>query len=405
MFFAKKTTPAHVSGTQDFNEDFAYMDPTVCYLDSACQTQRSKQVLAAEADYFTQYNACGGRVKYEWGVKVDTAVAQTRKNLLQLAGKSSKHYCVAFTLNTTYGINLLLHQIQAGRYAGITTSEIEHNSVLLPSLTWAKRNNANHTVLKRSADGSVEYTVDNLSNNIVVLNAVSNIDGRKLENIQTLTDDTHKAGGIVLIDAAQSFGHNPQQLHNIEFDAAFGSGHKMYGPSIGFIILKKSLIAQLEPFFIGGGTVSDVTENTYTLLQDDLEPHAVLEPGLQNWGGIIGLGVAAQWLQSKQSLHGQEQALAETLFTELQHYPQVHLLNTTPSPILSFYVDGIDSHRVALYLSQKNIMCRSGYFCCHSYLKHTLQMPPLVRISLGLHNTPAHVASFLDAFSTIMTTL
>ncbi|CRH94811.1 Uncharacterised protein [Chlamydia trachomatis] len=32
-------------------------------------------------------------------------------------------------------------------------------------------------------------------------------------------------------------------------------------------------------------------------------------------------------------------------------------------------------------------MVRSGYFCCHYYLKETKKLPHLVRISIGLHNT------------------
>ncbi|MFH0770493.1 MAG: hypothetical protein V1926_03900, partial [Candidatus Peregrinibacteria bacterium] len=41
--------------------DFAYLDPSACYLDSACQTLRPQPVIDAEMAYYQQYGACGER--------------------------------------------------------------------------------------------------------------------------------------------------------------------------------------------------------------------------------------------------------------------------------------------------------------------------------------------------------
>ncbi len=397
MFLPKKTGSATSS-------DFGYLLPQSCYLDSACQTPRPQSVIDAETDYYRNYNACGGRVKYAWGTAVDEKVLEARKLLLHLSGKNEKEYCVAFTLNTTYGINLVLHQLRSGDFGRIVTSEIEHNSVLLPSATWAKRNNAKHLILPREDDGSLRYTPSDLDRSVVLINTMSNIDGRTPGNLKQLADDTHAKGGILLLDAAQGFAHDTERLRDADFDAAFGSGHKMYGPSTGFIVIKRSLIDRLDPFFIGGGTVTDVQNDSYSLLRTGDEAHAVLEAGLQNWGGIIGLGAAVTWLDQQKKVKDREKELGEALFTGLNDHPRVHLINRGPASIVSFHTDGIDAHRIALYLSQQQIMCRSGYFCCHSYLQHKLKLPPLLRVSLGLHNSPDDVAKFLDAMKKILTT-
>ncbi len=378
------------------------MEPNSCYLDSACQTLRPKSVIDAETEYYLQYNACGGRVKYKWGTMVDAKVQEARNLLLQFSGKRKKDYCIAFTLNTTYGINLVLHQLRAGDFSRIVTSDIEHNSVNLPSMTWAKRQNAERLVLQRAEDGSVYYKPSELERSVVLINSMSNIDGRTPQNLQQLAEKTHTQGGILLLDAAQGFAHDVEHLKEVDFDAAFGSGHKMYGPSIGFIVIKRTLLDRLDPFFIGGGTVTDVESESYSLLREGEEAHAVLEAGLQNWGGILGLGEAVRWLGTQQSTKEQEHRLSEMLFRGLQEHSRVHLFNRAPAPIVSFHVDGIDAHQLALYLSEQDIMCRSGYFCCHSYLQHQLQLPPLLRVSLGLYNTPAHIEKFLDAFKKIL---
>lgn len=402
MFF-KKSAPSASSGKT--NGSFGYLEGNACYLDSACQTLRPQEVIDAENEYYLQYNACGGRVKYAWGAKVDEKVRAARKAILALSGKSEREYCVAFTLNTTYGINLVLHQLPVGAFGTIVTSEIEHNSVMLPSMTWATRNGATRTVLPRDDNGSLRYSPTDLDRAVVLINTVSNIDGRTAGNLKTLAEDVHAKKGILLLDAAQGFAHDLENLRSTDFDAAFGSGHKMYGPSIGFIIIKRSLLDRLEPFFIGGGTVTDAMQESFTLLREGEESHAMLEAGLQNWGGIVGLGAAVEWLSAQTDRTTNEKQLAEALFEGLQKHSRVHLFNKTPSPIVSFHVDGIDAHKIALYLSEQNIMCRSGYFCCHAYLEHQLKLPPQLRVSLGLYNTPAHVEKFLDALGKILSAL
>lgn len=403
--FRMTRTPKAPSASDAQSGDFGYVDSNACYLDAACQTLRPQCVIDAENEYYHQYNACGGRVKYQWGMMVDDKVQRARRQLLSYCAKSEKEYCVAFTLNTTYGINLVLHQLPEDDFRTIVTSDIEHNSVFLPSMTWAARRNASRIVLPRGEDGSVAYAPSDISGAVVMMNTMSNIDGRVLMNAERLIADTHAGGGIVLLDAAQSFGHDISRLRGLDFDAAFGSGHKMYGPSIGVIIIKRSLLSRLEPFFVGGGTVTDADRDAYSLMGPGEEAHAVLEAGLQNWGGILGLAAAVEWLNGQNERANNLHMLTEELFLGLRAMPRVRLMNRAPSSIMSFHVDGIDAHQLALFLSERDIMCRSGAFCCHAYLTHQLGLPPLVRVSLGLYNTRAHIEVFLSSLTTILTTL
>lgn len=395
-----RTLPPSASTKTNRPTEFSHLPADVCYMDSACQTPRIQAVIEAEQEYVLHHNACGGRVQYKWGKWVDERVQGARKEILALCGKTEKEYAVAFTLNTTYGINLVLHQLPADAYDRIVTSTIEHNSVFLPALTWAKRNHKERLVLQRSPDGSLAYEQTLLSKTIVLLNNASNIDGRTLPNAQQLTNDVHAQGGILLLDAAQSCGHDPRSLQETNFDAAFGSGHKMYGPSVGFIVIRRTLLRSLQPFFLGGGTAENVEQDAFRLFSGEDE-HAVLEPGLQNWSGIIGLREAARWLQT-QNIADQEHLLAEALFQRVRDIPKITVVNGKPGSILSLYADGIDAHRLALYLDEKNVMCRSGHFCCHYELQHQRNLPPLLRASLGLHNTMEDIEKFVKTLETIV---
>lgn len=412
-FFAKKT-----ASDLTYFRDFDYLEKDKFYFDTACQTLRPGQVIDSEVEYYHKFNSCGHRVKYSWGEQTDKLVEECRENLLKLVKKSSKEYTVAFTLNTTFGINHILFQLPTENFESVVSSEIEHNSVFLPVLNFAKKFDKKRFILKRDQDGSLIYEKNQLEKAVVLLNSTSNIHGLNLVNGKQLAVDIHEKGGILMLDACQSFAHNPELLAEIDFDAVFGSGHKMYGPSVGFIIIKKDLIRKIEPYLIGGSTVSKVDLDSYDLIQNENELYARIEPGLQNYAGIIGLNQAIKWRENwkfkiknklenienlQQSpddwlenvqLEGKsateyETALADILNQKLLNLPNIKLLNQKPSSVVSLYPtkDDWDGHKLALMLGQTGIMCRSGYHCCHYYLQKKLALPPLFRISLGLNNT------------------
>ncbi len=376
-------------------QNFQYLKGDNYYFDSSCTTLRPNEVITAETDYYYNFNSCGHRVKYKWGEKTDSLVEKTRNKILEVLGKKNNEYLIAFTYNTTFGINQILWQLLPDNYEQITISEIEHNSVFLPSLKWSQKYNKIRNILKRDEQGNLLYNQKDLNKAIVIVNSTSNIDGRDLQNATELAKDIHKNEGILLLDACQTMGHNYSFLKNVDFDGAFFSGHKMYGPSLGIIVIKRNLIENLDLFWLGGGTVEQVQENTYQLITDFEEKYSILEPGLQNFAGIIALEKAISWKEKIQlSINNQkylaieyENYLAKYLNQKLLQLKNIHLLNKNPSPVVSLYTNEKNSHDLAIYLSEANIMLRSGYFCCHYYLTEKLKLPPLLRVSLGLNNT------------------
>ncbi len=385
-------------------KDFEFVPEGTVYLDSACQTLRPQPVQDAMMKYFQEFNACSGRVKYDWGRRVDEAVEKTRKKVLDYVGKSSQEYGVAFTLNTTYGLNLLLSQLPVGIYQRIVTSDIEHNSVFLPTLAAAKRLALPRKILSRKEDGSLTYRTEDLSGAIVVVNVASNIDGRALGNVRLLADDLRRAGGILILDGAQSMTDRAAVWREADFDALCFSGHKMYAPSLGGIIVKRKLLESLELSFIGGGMVEKLDEKGFTLPAND--PVCRLEPGLQDFAGIVGLGATLDWLESYrpegQKHEEHKKRLAQMVFEGLSSLPGIFLLNSEPSATISFYSQDIDAHRLATVLSQQNVMVRSGYFCCHYYLQNIKKLPPLLRVSLGIHNTEEDIRKFLKIMGKVI---
>lgn len=380
-------------------QDFDYIKNSEVYLDSACQSLRPRPVIDKMQEYYTNFNACGERATYDWAKKVDEEVANTRTKVLKFLQLSPKHYFTSFTLNTTYGINLILSQINSAHFDQIITSEIEHNSIFLPTIAFSRQHNKPRHVLSRDTLGNIDTGID-FTNSIVVVNAVSNFDGRKLHNLKDLTKKVHKSGGIIIIDAAQTMSHSSELLKKTEVDAICFSAHKMYGPSLGVIVARKDLIKHLNPTFLGGGMVDDVTENDF-ILSGENHISARFEPGLQAWAEIIGLGETIDWLSENQQKHQKTlDKNAEMVYNTtmgLRGSQLVGVPQQNHSSVFSFYIDNVDSHLLAKALAAEGIMARSGYFCAHYYLAHVLNLPPLIRFSLGLHNTEADIEKLKSA--------
>lgn len=374
-------------------KDFDYLGEGEVYLDAACQSLRPRPVINAINAYYQEHNSCGERVKYKWGITTDEKVDETRKLVLKYLGLKSKHYTVSFTLNTTYGINLILSQLKSECFDKIMTSDIEHNSPFLATMAFSQRTGLPREVMERNPDGSIDLQKYDFSKAIVVVNCASNIDGRKLLNIKELIKAVHKADGIVIIDAAQAMAHSVDILHGVEPDAICFSAHKLYAPSLGAIVWRDELMTKMDCLFAGGGMVDDVEKDSYILSAENKEhKYTRFESGLQAWGEIAGLGAALKWLMG---LPKSDWKVFQNNYTELYDFlnssNKVHMINSAPNPTISFYVDGLDSHMLGNALSRENIMARTGYFCVHYYLDHVLGLPPLVRFSLGLHNKPSDI--------------
>lgn len=388
--------------------DFDYLAKDDVYLDSACQSLRPQPVIDVLNSYYTEHNSCGERVKYAWGRTTDQKVEATRHKILKYLKLSPRKYFVSFTLNTTYGLNLLLSQIDV-KQAGIkhiVTSDIEHNSPFLATISCAKKNHLPRKVISRNKDGSLP--LDQIpEHSLVVVNCNSNIDGRLLINIKDVVKTVHKKKGYIIIDAAQGLAHTAELLHKTEADAICFSAHKMYAASLGGIIIRRDFAKLIDTTFIGGGMVDDVNKDTYLLSKENPDhAYTQFEAGLQAWGEIIALGAAIDWLNSRtKEDKAALKAHSERLFNFLKSKEHIHLINDAPSTTMSFYIDkkevGFDSHTLGVALADKGIMARTGYFCVHYYLDHVKHYPPLIRFSLGYHTRESDIDKVIAALKNI----
>jgi cysteine desulfurase/selenocysteine lyase len=378
----------------------------IVYFDTACQSLRPRAVIEAVQSYYMQDSACSGRSMHRLAAAVTQEVDRSRANMARFLNAARKEE-VVFTRNTTEGINLVAASLGLKSGDVVLISDKEHNSNLIP---WQKLAN-NQGVQVRIIPSLPDNTFDQATYErmlaggvkLVSLGYTSNFDGVTIPAAEIIKR-AHQAGALFMLDAAQTAPHHAINVKALDVDFLALSGHKMLGPSgTGVLYGKYALLERLEPFLVGGDTVAS---STYTSCEF-LPPPEKFEAGLQDYAGIMGLGAAVKYLQGVgfDAIQKQEALLNQAASEGIRDIQGLHIIGPADARlrggIVTFYIDGIDSHRIALMIDQMaGILVRSGQHCAHSWFNaHHLQGS--VRASFYFYNTLEEVELFVASLKKI----
>lgn len=383
---------------------------SIIYLDNACQTLRPRAVIEAISEYYQNYSACGGRSIHKLGEAVTEKCDQARTAVAKFIGAKKKQE-VIFTRNATEGINLVARSLGLKQGDVVLSTDKEHNSNLIPWQMLAQKIGITHQVVASQDDNLFDFeefekTMAKLQGRVrlVAMVFTSNLDGVSIPAGEVVKL-AHQHGAKVLLDAAQTAPHQQINVNKLDVDFLVFSGHKMLGPSgTGVLYGKYQLLEELEPFLVGGDTVEYSTYKDHQLLP----PPEKFEAGLQDYAGIIGLGEAVRYLQKIgfKNIAKQEYELNKFISAELREIPRLKIIGP-PDPALragitSFYIEGVDSHQVALILDETaNVMIRSGQHCLHSWFA-SRNLESSARASLYFYNTLEEAQIFVENLKKIV---
>ena len=372
------------------------------YLDSACQTLRPRQVVDAIVEYYESYPSCAGRSVHRLATEVSLRCDQVRTRAASFLGAESPSE-VAFTKNTTEGLNTVILGSGLKKGDEVVTTDYEHNSMHVPVLRTVELHGVRHKVVRSAPDGTFDLDAFEAAMTkkvrLVAMCLTSNITGYSLP-AREVVSIAHSYGAKVLFDAAQTAPSRRIDVRALGVDYLAASGHKMLGPSgTGLLYARAEISDRLLPVMFGGHGVTDTDYVSYRLLP---APER-FETGLQNYAGIIGLGAALDYLSSVglDDVVAHEIALNKRMTRGLNRAKGVSILPPSDpnqrGGILSFNIAGLSAHDVAMILdNSKGIMLRSGMHCCHPYF-HARGIGGCVRASAYLYNTVEEADSFVDA--------
>lgn len=323
---------------------------------------------------------------------------------------------VVFTRSTTDSVNLLARALP--RDTSVVVFASEHHATLLP---WRGRDTVRLPVpgSTRDAEALLETALRALPTgtarrprqSLVVLTAASNVTG-EFWPVERLTAIARRHGARVLLDAAQLAAHRPIDLGALDVDWVAFSGHKVHAPfGTGVLAGRADWLDAAQPYLAGGGATVRVTEQG-TRWATGAARH---EAGSPNVLGAVALAAACATIREhRASIEAHETRLTERLVAGLGEIDGVTTYSifgddTERGPVVTFTVDGLDSHLVAAALSAEHgIGVRAGKFCAHLLVDTLLdegsdEHDTAVRVSAGLASRPEHVERLLAAVATLAT--
>lgn len=365
-------------------KDFPPLEDGMIYLDSACMSLRPEKVIKAVENYYREYPACPGRSHHSMSEKATEKLEEARKKVAELIGAEKTD--LVLNSGTTEGINTVAESFREGT---VFVSDREHNSGLVPY----QRRGYDINVLDTENGLDFEKLSSEISEgDILSLVHVSNLDGKQLD-IEKPARIAREKGAYVLLDGAQSVPHQPIDVSNLPIDFLAFSGHKMLGPSgTGALYVSDRGKEKIQPLKTGGGAVKSTT---YSDQEFRDFPHC-MEAGLPNVAGIIGMGEAAEYLSNTgmQKIHQHEKELTDKLEQGLENIQGVRY-SSKGSGVVSFWIENMGSHQVALMLDEKDIAVRSGMHCVHSWFEKTGEGTG-VRASMHLYNTEEDIEKLVE---------
>ena len=383
----------------------------IIYFDNACVSLKPRQVVEAMNEYYYKFTACHGRSLHKFSNRTTMEFNETSRETVRKFINARKQTEIIWTKNTTEGINLVANGLNLNRGDVVLTTNIEHNSNLLPWQFLSKRKGVVHKWCDVNPDGT--FNMGNYENSIsgkvklVSMVHTSNVFGTTIPAKEVIKT-AHDHGALVMLDSAQYAPHHLLDVQKLDVDFLAFSSHKALGPSgMGVLYGKQHLLEELEMFIVGGETVKS---STYDKCVPEDVPQR-FEAGLQNYAGAIGAARACRYLMDvgMDKIEKHEKELAGKLIPGILGIDGVQLISPHDpekgSALASIVVPGIEPAEIAIALDEwANIMVRSGMHCVHSWFA-SHKISGSLRPSLYLYNTKEEIEIFLENLKSLLSSL
>jgi cysteine desulfurase/selenocysteine lyase len=386
------------------------------YLDSGATSQKPQVVLDTEVDFYEERNAAVHRGAHQLAEEATEAFEDARSAVARFVGADADE--IVWTSGATAAINLVTYGLSnatigrggeaARRFAlapgdEIVLTEAEHHANLVPWQELAARTGAVLRWFGVDDDGRIRVdeadSVITERTRVVAFTHASNVTGA-ITPVAPIVARAKEVGALTFLDACQSVPHLPVDLHALDVDFAAFSGHKMLGPTgIGALYGRRELLEALPPVTTGGSMIEVVTmtEATY------MPPPQRFEAGTQAVAQIVGLGVAAQYLDElgMENVAAHEHDLAVELLT-IADIPGVRIIGpAVPEDrlaVVSFVVEGVHAHDVGQVLDAAGIAVRVGHHCAQP-LHRRFGIAATARASASVYTTSEDVTAFREGLA------
>jgi cysteine desulfurase/selenocysteine lyase len=379
------------------------------YLDNAATTQKPQVVLDTLHHYYTDDNANvhrGVHLLSQQATREYEAARDKARRFLNAAESRE----IVFVRGATEGINLVAQawgRVNLRPGDEIIISAMEHHSNIVPWQMACEVTGAVVRVVPMDDDG--ELLLDEYEKllkgrpKIVSMVHLSNSLGT-INPVRRVIELAHARGVPVLIDGAQSAGHLPIDVRELDCDFFVFSGHKVYGPTgIGVLYGKASILERMPPWHGGGEMIQSVTfaRTTYAGLPNKFEA------GTPNIAGAIGLGAALDYVQSVGLANSgaHEERLLRYATEQMRQVPGLRIIGNAAhkAGALSFILEDppVSALDVGTKLDLEGIAIRTGHHCCQPVMDR-FGIPGTARASFAMYNTVEEIDRLVGALKEVV---
>lgn len=368
------------------------------YLDNAATTQKPQCVIDAISEVYCTINANVHRGVHHLSQVATEAMEQARTKVKEFIGAANRHEII-FTRGTTESINLV-----ASSFGGtflksgdeVIISSVEHHSNIVPWQLLRDRIGISLRIIPLTADCRLDIEaykgLFSERTKLVSVAHVSNVLG--ITNpVKEIIDIAHSHGVPVLVDGAQSTPHIKVNMQELDADFFAFSGHKVYAPTgIGVLYGKEKWLDAMQPYHGGGEMIKSVhfEKTTFNEL-----PYK-FEAGTPDYTGIIALGKALEWVESKgiENIAAHEHELTRYAVEQLRGIEGMRIFGEPDGAAVSFLVGDIHPADLGTILDHLGIAVRTGHHCAQP-LMELLGIPGTVRASFAAYNTKEEVDTLI----------
>jgi cysteine desulfurase/selenocysteine lyase len=393
---------------ESIRKDFPILEKGVIYLDNAASSLTPEQVVLKEMEFYREYRANVERGLHRFSQRASEEYETAHEEVAHFIGAAGREN-VVMVRNTTEAINLVANSLDWEKEDKIVTTVIEHHSNYITWLRVAQRHGCTVEVVMSNSEGifdlaEFEQSIDD-STRLVAVTHVSNVLGC-IQPIKEICSIAHEHGALMLADGAQGVPHIKTDVREMGVDFLAFSGHKMLGPTgSGGLYIAEEQLESTEPLCIGGGTIRDVSLNSYELAV----PPQKFEAGTPAIAQVIGLGEACRYLNGvgMDEVKRWDERLAEKLAVGLSEIDGVEIFGPSDPRqrvgLVSFNVRDMNPHDVALSMdTEYDIAVRSGHHCALPLMKELFGLPDgNARASTYLYNTLEEIDVLLGAVEDI----
>ena len=380
-------------------------DMPLVYLDSAATSQKPRQVIEAESEFYANHNANAHRGLYMLAEEATEMYEGARAKLARFIGAPDPA-TVVFNRGTTESTNLVAYawaRRELNEGDEILLSDMEHHSNIVPWQLAARDTGAVLRYIPLTDDGLLDLSdLGSLLTGKTKLLAVTGMSNSlgTLPPLKQLIEAAHVVGALVLVDGAQLVPHVPVDVTELDCDFLTISGHKMLGPTAsGGLYGKLDLLERMDAFLSGGHMIDEVFHERATW---NVVPYK-FEAGTMNIAQEIGLGAAIDYLEAlgMDKVRAHEEKITSYAIDALLaagatvYGPHDVALR---GGAVSFWYKDVHPHDLATILNEEGVAIRAGHHC-NQLVMRRYGVPATARASFYVYNTNEEVDVLVEALA------